>query len=219
MAVLPGIQMSETTAPPGPRSSLGRWSWIIGSSIFVLVVFGLPFLVGSANQEEGVVSQEEPPLAGPPPVRDEFHYYVLLTVLEVASKEDGESGWDTGQGAPDLAYEIRWQGTVVFESSTKKNTLLAKWSNTAVELSDLLESVSLDDSFKAARITARRGEVLSFRVVDKDLLRDDLVGEWEVAVETLKVGDQEWIEPGGGVVKAICRVLPLERVDFEELTR
>jgi hypothetical protein len=212
------IAMSETKDAPETRPGVGRWTWIIGSSLFALVVFGLPFLAGQWEQSAEVAPE---PDAAPAPekVRDDFHYYVLLTVVEVAATDDGESSWDSRSGAPDLAYEIHWQGTKVFVSSTKKDSLLAKWSNTAVELTDLLESVSLDDSFKAARITARRGDLLTFRVLDKDFFKDDVVAEWEVAVETLKVGDQEWIEPGGRVVKAICRVLPLDRVDFEELTR
>ena len=210
--------MRDTTNTPKARSGVGRWAWIIGSSLFALVVFGLPFLAGQLDHSAKVAP--EPEAARPPErVRDDFHYYVLLTVVEVAPTKEKDSSWDSRNGAPDLAYEIHWQGAKVFVSSTKKNSLLAKWSNTAVELSDLLESVSLDDSFKAARITARRGDLLTFRVVDKDFFRDDVVAEWEVAVETLKVGDQEWIEPGGRVVKAICRVLPLDAVDFEELTR
>ena len=213
-----GQEMSENSQTPTSRSGAARWTWIIGSSLVALVVFGLPFVAGQLERPAEVALGPGAATA-PQTVRDDFHYYVLLTVVEVAPTAEGESSWDSRSGAPDLAYEIRWQGTTVFSSSTKKDTLLAKWSNTAVELTDLLESVSLDDSFKAARITARRGDLLTFRVVDKDLLRDDLVAEWEVAVETLKVGDQEWIEPGGRVVKAACRVLPLERVDFEELTR
>jgi hypothetical protein len=152
-----------------------------------------------------------PPL---PRLAEERHYYVLLTLVEA---EPGK--WDADGSPPDLFYRIRWQGHEVFESATKEDTLVAKWSNAALGLGDVVGAVSLDDSIKAARITARGGDALEFLVYDGDLGFDDPVGSWTVAVDDLDVGDQAWSRPGGRVVAAQCRVLPIDDVGFASLTR
>ena len=46
-----------------------------------------------------------------------------------------------------------------------------------------------------------------------------LAGEWEVEVDTLRLGDQKWERPAGNVTWAVCRVLPLDSVEFDALTR
>lgn len=150
----------------------------------------------------------------PPRVAEERHYYVLLTLVEV---EPGK--WDADGSPPDLFYRVRWQGHEVFESATKKDTLLAKWSNAALAPGDLVSGVSLDDSIKAARITARAGDSIEFLVFDADVGFDDPVGSWTVAVGDLEVGDRAWSRPGGRVVAAECRVLPIDDVGFASLTR
>jgi hypothetical protein len=146
-------------------------------------------------------------------VAEEAHYYVLLDLVEV---EPGE--WDH-RSPPDLFYRVRWKGQQIFESATKDDTLVAKWSNAALRIGDVVNSVSIDDSIKAARITARAGDEVEFLVYDCDVGNDDLVGSWTVKVGDLKVGDQTWSRPGGRVVSARCRVIPIEGVDFVQLTR
>ena len=129
------------------------------------------------------------------------------------------SDWDTNGSPPDLFYRIRWKGHEVFESATKGDTLLAKWSNAALSIDDVVRSVSIDDSIKAARITARKGDTVEFLVYDADVGRDDLVGSWTVDALALVVGDRSFDRPGGRVVSARCRVIPIEGVDFGSLTR
>ena len=181
-----------------------HWLWIIASSLAVVGAAGSPFLVRI---------RVDPPEREPEPrlVEKEVHYYVLLSVVEVEPKDDEGETWDSRGGAPDLAYEIRWQGQRVFESSTKDDTLVARWTNVNVSVTDLIKNgVSLDDSIKAARITVRGGEEVEFVVYDKDVAADDLIGRWSVPVDGLEVGDQKWERPGGRVVSAVCRVLPLD---------
>jgi len=157
------------------------------------------------------------PAPGAPPipgVEEEVHYYVMLTLLEV---EPGH--WDADGSPPDLFYRIRWQGQDVFKSSKKKNTLVAKWSNVELGIGDLVHAVSIDDGIKAARITARKGDEIGFAVFDSDLAFDDPAGSWTVKVDDLKVGDQTWTRPGGRVVAAQCRVIPIGDVNLGTLTR
>ncbi len=184
---------------------------------YVWIALGSLLVVAAAGAGVFYLGRERAPAPGAPPlprVAEERHYYVLLTLVEV---EPGK--WDAGGSPPDLFYRIRWQGHDVFESATKKDTLLAKWSNAAVAPGDLVNGVSLDDSIKAARITARAGDAIEFLVFDSDVGFDDPVGSWTVAVGDLEVGDQAWSRPGGKVVAAGCRVLPIDDVGLASLTR
>jgi hypothetical protein len=193
-----------------------RYVWIVVTSLVVVVAAGLPFLLSRDRQG----TPEEPPEAGPPRVEEGEHYYVLLSVIEVTARDVGGEAWDKmGEEAPDLFYEIHWQDQKVFEANVKDDTLVAKWSNVAVDLGDVVNSVSLDDSIKAARITARPGEVLEFVVKDHDVGKDDVIGRWTVPVSDLRLGDQRWSKPAGQLVSVTCRVLPLDGVAFESLTK
>lgn len=193
------------------------WIWVLLSTLLVVVSAG-----GAIHywRERDAVHEHEPPRS-PQLVEAEQHYYVLLAVVEVEAKAeaDGESAWDPRDGAPDLYYEVLWQHQVVFESSTKDDTLVARWSNAAIKVSDLVEEVSLDSSIKAARITARPGDSLEFRVYDADTIKDDLIGSWKTPVMSLQLGDQTWGAPGGRVVSVVCRVVPLDGLNLEALTR
>ena len=191
-----------------------RYVWIVVTSLVVVAAAGLPFLLS------GDPAPPAAPEAGPPALREGEHYYVLLSVIEVAARDEDGDAWDkVGEEAPDLFYEVRWQDQKVFEATVKDNTLVAKWSNVALDLGDVVNAVSLDDSIKAARITARAGEVLEFVVYDHDVTRDDPIGRWTVPVTDLRVGDQKWPKPAGQLISVTCRVLPLEAVGFESLTK
>lgn len=179
----------------------------LGSLLVVALAGGGVLYLGQGARAS---APQAPPISG---VEEEVHYYVLLDLIEV---EPGD--WDNGS-PPDLFYCVRWQGQEVFRSATKDDTLVAKWSNVALTPGDVLRAVSIDDSIKAARITARKGDVIEFAVYDTDVGRDDPIGSWTVPVEKLRVGDQAWSRPGGRVVAAHCRVLPIEGVDFGSLTR
>jgi hypothetical protein len=191
-----------------------RYVWIVVTTLVVVVLAGLPFLLWG--------DREPPPPAdaGPPRLQEGEHYYVLLSVIEVAARDADGDAWDSvGDEAPDLFYEVRWQDQKVFEASVKDDTLVAKWSNVSVDLGDVVHAVSLDDSIKAARITARAGETLEFVVYDHDVTSDDEIGRWTVPVKDLRIGDQKWSEPAGRLVSVTCRVLPLDGVGFESLTK
>ena len=53
----------------------------------------------------------------------------------------------------------------------------------------------------------------------REWLRDDLVASWEVAVESLQVGDHKWDRPAGQLLSVVCRVLPFDAVALEALTK
>ncbi|HEX5137940.1 MAG TPA: hypothetical protein VFY93_13265 [Planctomycetota bacterium] len=184
---------------------------------YARIALGSLLVVAAAGAGVYYATRERAPAPGAPPpphVAEERHYYVFLTLVEV---EPGK--WDVDGSPPDLFYRIRWQGHDVFRSAKKKDTLVAKWSTASLGLGDVVKSVSIDDSIKAARITARAGDTIEFAVFDADVGFDDPAGSWTVGVDDLALGDQAWHRPGGKVVAAECRVLPIEDVGFASLTR
>lgn len=189
-----------------------RWIWIGSTSLGVIAAVAVPFLL-KGRPAEGTVRE------APAAVRAEYSYYVLLPAIEVGPLRANGKGWDRNGSAPDVYYEIRWQGHRVFESSTKDDTFVARWSTASIEPGDVLKAVSIDDSIKAARITARPGERIEVRVWDDDLAGDDLIGAFDVAVDSLRLGEQTWERPGGQLVRVVCRVLPFDGVELEALTR
>ena len=193
------------------------WIWVVLSTLLVVVSAGAAIHYW---RDRNAAQEHESPRS-PQLVEAEQRYYVLLAVVEVEAKAEagGESAWDPRGGPPDLYYEVLWQDQVVFESSTKDDTLVARWSNAAIKVSDLVEEVSLDGSIKAARITARPGDSLEFRIHDADTIKDDLIGDWKTPVMSLQLGDQVWEAPGGRVVSVVCRVVPLDGLKLEALTR
>jgi len=202
-----------------PRRFL-HWSWLLCTSLLALVAVGAPFLLGLFR--EGPASPEERPVSAAPAsdrLREEHHYSFALAVVELTARKPSGKRWDPDGSGPDVAYRVYWQGNLVYESSTKDDTLLARWSNTSLTLGDLLDSVSIDSSLKGARITARAADRLEVRIRDSDLIDDDDLDPWILPVADLRVGDQHWDHPVPGVVAAITRVLPLEEVDLETLVR
>ena len=190
-----------------------RYLWSALTTVLVLAGVGAPLLLRADEPVEAAPAAR--PLSF---VEAERQYYVLLSVLEVEPK-NGDDGWDIDGSPPDLYYEVFWKGHRVFKSSTKSDTLVAKWSNVSIGLGDLVKAVSLDESIKAARITAREADAIEFRVYDADIASDDLVGRWTIPVKDLLVGTFVSKVPAGRIVSAACRVLPMDDVKFESLTR
>jgi len=201
------------------RASAWRWLWAGLTSVLVIGAVAYPFLreLTPASGQQEIATQRPAPHG--PDVEIGQQYYVLLGAVEVAAKKDNGGRWDVGQPAPDLFYEIRWKDTVVFRSSRKDDTLLARWNAGGIDVTDLLRKVSVDDSIEAARITVREGESLEFIVWDHDVASDDEVGRWTRATTTLRTGSEVWPAPAKGIVSAICRVIAIDDVDLGTLTK
>lgn len=195
-----------------------RWAVLAVTSVLAIGASGL--LVAWLRTDPG----PDPAAAAAPELKQPRvtlgnRYYVLLAVVEVAADTGQGRRWDVDDSAPDLDYQIWWRGTRVFESSPKKDSLVGKWSNAAVDWRGLVGELSVDDSMRAARFTARPNDALRFVVRDRDFGRREVVGEWTVASQTLRIGDQTWTRPGGRVLSATCRVIPLDEVELDALVR
>ena len=77
------------------RRSALRWIWIVVTSLVVVAAAGTPFFLKTGR--EALPARDE----GPPLVKSEEQYYVLLAVLEVDPKKEEDSDWDTGGSAPE----------------------------------------------------------------------------------------------------------------------
>ena len=217
----PGYHGRVDPESRAPRSrSWLHWSWLLSTSLLVLIAIGAPFLFGLFSK--GPAVPEALPVsaaAASDRLREEHHYSFALAVIELAPRKPSGKRWDPDGSGPDIAYRVLWQGNLVHESATKDDTLLARWSNTSLDAGRPARPVSIDSSLKGARITARAADRLEVRIRDSDLIDDDELDPWSVPVADLRVGDQHWDHPVPGVVAVITRVLPLEEIDLETLVR
>ncbi|MFQ5505321.1 MAG: hypothetical protein ACE5F1_11040 [Planctomycetota bacterium] len=67
-------------------------------------------------------------------------------------------------------------------------------------------------------ITARHGESLRVRVLDDDPFKNDLIEEFELSVDELRVGDQVR-EGRRGLESVTLRVIPRDANELEQLVR
>jgi hypothetical protein len=137
----------------------------------------------------------------------------------VEGTDEEGAAWDPSGGAPDLGYEVRWRGTVVFESSTVSDSLLARWSLAAIGIDNLSGRVSKETTVRAARVHVAEGESVEIRVVDSDVAVDDPVATWKVALGGLQVGANEVRAPAGRIRRAVLVLRPFDEVTAGDLLR
>ena len=141
-------------------------------------------------------------------------YYVSVALLEVNPKNPNSDSWDIEPNtAPDLYTEIYWKGQRVFLSSTKDNTLLAKWSETEVDLRDMAlsgKNASADEIIRAARIVVDEKSPASIKIYDEDYLaQDDLIGEFKLDYKKLNAGLNKLKNITRSIVQVEVRVVPI----------
>jgi len=124
-------------------------------------------------------------------------YYFRVSLVEVSERDEKGEAWDQlGEAAPDLYYQVVWRNTLVFESSVKKNTLLAAWSKSEVDLVGAAlsgENISSDLVVAGARLNIIENETVQIKVYESDTLsRDELVGSFRLATDKLPLGTGSW---------------------------
>ena len=131
---------------------------------------------------------------GPPSaqLQEGTQYYVYVDYIEVHPNKPNDKAWDNDSSAPDVYYEVSWQGNRVFESSERKDTLVAEWKATEMGLGLGEENfLKGESSALAARVTAGVG-TLEFEVIDSDVISDDPIGTLTVPVANLKIGRNQF---------------------------
>lgn len=144
------------------------------------------------------------------------NYYLYLSEIELFPTNEGSKSWDSGDGGPDIAYYIKWQGNEIFKSTTKEDSLLANWSGLQIDLkwSDLLgKTISPNEAIQAARLRYQTDGSVSAIVVDKDLAKDDEAGNIQLELSALRLGknERELKKEGKNCVRRIVAiVLPID---------
>ena len=144
-------------------------------------------------------------------------YYVQPVLLEVRPTNAAGSAWDPyDTTGPDLFIQMFWQGQRIFESSTKKDSLLARWSNAEVDVRELAltgKKASVDDVIPAGRITVRENEQLELRIYDADLLgNDELIATVSIPTKELHMDEFTYYNPKNSVARLTIKVFPLDSI-------
>ena len=147
------------------------------------------------------------------PVQPGGDYYLFIPLIELSERRPDGENWDSGESsAPDPYVEVFWQGHRVYQSSTKADTFVAKWSNSEVNIPDLAlqRKASVEDTLAAARIHVQPGETIEIRVYDEDPLgTSDLAGALKIDSTELRVGEETRLLAESGVKRLVLRVVPL----------
>jgi len=147
---------------------------------------------------------------------DGKEYMIYIHKIEVAPMRSDGKAWDARGSAPDIYYQLTWRGNRIYESDTKKDSLIANWIPIGLDLKDtiLQGGVSVDQAVKLPIIKRDKSDEstdeLVFKVIDDDLAGDDEIETMRVYISKLNVGDNVFDykgKSGHGVVKAVIRVI------------
>jgi hypothetical protein len=143
-------------------------------------------------------------------------YYLYASEIELyPSNQEGKS-WDRGEDGPDIKYQIKWLGNEIFESTVKEDSLLGNWSGLQIDLkwSDLMgKTISPNEAIQAARIRYEIKSSIEIVIKDSDLAKDDLAGNIEIDLKSLRVGknSRQFPKDGGNSVRnLILTLLPID---------
>jgi len=132
---------------------------------------------------------------------DEATYYVFVSEIEVFNKalddDNDEDDWDDDDDAPDLFYEIEYQGKRVFKSPQRDDTFIGNWRGitlpialkdlTSVVQGDINIGVDFEQIVNAARV--KGGSEITIKMFDHDSLSPtDDVGKLTLSVNNLHEG-------------------------------
>ena len=143
-------------------------------------------------------------------------YYLYASEIELYPSNQVGKSWDRGEDGPDIKYQIKWLGNEIFESTVKEDSLLGNWSGLQIDLkwSDLLgKTISPNEAIQAARIRYEPKSSIEIVIKDSDLAKDDLAGNIEIDLKSLRVGKNSRQFPkdsGTSVRSLILTLLPID---------
>lgn len=198
--------MSELPINPARARKGGRAAtWLAGLLPLLLVagsVYGYLawWKPGADATAAKRAAADDPPEARA--VRPGKDYYVFVRTLEAYPQPPGGGPWDRGPGeAPDLWYQLVWQGQTVFESDARADGLVALWDPISVDVREaLLGSGKLELAStlnQGAVVNVAPGQTLEVVAWDQDALVADPVGSVTLRIDALLEGDNTFsFEPG-----------------------
>ena len=100
------------------------------------VIGGGYWAIDTAEERSRLEAEQARRDAAPKRVTMGALYYVFAQTIEMAPLGlEGET-WDMDDSAPDVTYQLAWQGQTVFESAERTDALIARWSGMKLGLED-----------------------------------------------------------------------------------
>ena len=202
--------LSDFDAPKKPWLT----ALIPASVIFLAAGAYWAFTSGDADRNRGI-GQGIPANNGDRLIQGKSYYLYASEIELYPSNQEGKS-WDRGEDGPDIKYQIKWLGNEIFKSTVKEDSLLGNWSGLQIDLkwSDLLgKTISPNEAIQAARIRYEPNSSIEIVVKDSDLAKDDLAGNIEIDLKSLRVGKNSLQFPkdsGNSVRSLILTLLPID---------
>lgn len=199
------------------------WLGILIPLSLIAIAAGVFLLIADADREEDVPPPE------PKTLKVGKDYYLMVRTIELYPKRPGgEVAWDRVDGSgPDIAFNLTWQGNIVFESQQKNDTLIGAWDALSLDVKSavLKGKVDLASSIDAAIIRVEEDTEIGIEVWDSDLAGSDAAGAASMKLSQFKPGDNTFhFEPNDKsaikriVVRVIDKALPVKEL-VEEATR
>ncbi len=190
------LSTSPSTSPrPRTRGRLLVWLaallplLLMAAAVYGYLVWWKPDADAAAAQHTAVAGPPAPSVVTPG--RD---YYVLVRTLEVYPTQPGGGEWDRGGGsAPDLWYQLVWQGKTVYESDTRDDGFVALWDPISVDVREALigsGTLELGSTLnQGAIVNVEPGQSLEVIVYDSDPLGREHAGSVTLALDALLEGE------------------------------
>jgi hypothetical protein len=159
-----------------------------------------------ADAEATIVETEEPAYLALG--RD---YYVHVKLIELRPRRAGGRKWEPrSASAPDIGFNLYWNGTRIFEGSERGDRLIGEWDLLRLDLKDALLSgqVEVAAAVNAPIVHAEAGGVLELEIWDDDVSFNDEAGRLELAVEQLHPGLNTLTPEAGGVARVVIDLVP-----------
>lgn len=137
-------------------------------------------------------------------------YYVTVSIVELSEKDPEGEQWDSyNNSGPDIYVEVYWKGHRIYQSTTKQDTFLARWSNAEIDLRNVAlsgEGTSADSLIQGARLNIKENEKMEVWIYDSDLVDSDLVGVKEFTTSELSLGESTFAYKDAGIRRLVLRV-------------
>lgn len=128
-------------------------------------------------------------------------YYVFVSEIEVYNKaldeDNDEDDWDDDDDAPDVFYEIKYQGKQIFESPKRDNTFIANWRGITIPIAlrdlttvikgDVNINVDFEQIVNASRV--KGDSAIMLHMYDHDNISfSEKIGVIPIKISDLKEG-------------------------------
>ena len=212
LAVLCGYMsdLSDFDAPKKP------WLTALVPALVIFLAAGAYWAFTSGDGDRNNLEQVGTPANSGDKLISGKSYYLYASEIELYPNNQEGKPWDRGEDGPDIKYQIKWLGNEIFESTVKDDSLLGNWSGLQIDLkwSDLLgKTLSPNEAIQAARIRYETKSSVEIVVKDSDLAKDDLAGNVEIDLKSLRVGKNSREFPKdskNSVRNIIITVLPID---------